>query len=393
MSFGAAIVALALLVLVHEAGHFVVARWVGMRPRKFYLGFGPPLVKRVRGGVEYGIAAVPLGGYVKIPGMHRPAAGNLRKSLQPEEQARLKPALDALDAAIGREDDEGAREALAALQPEIGSSRMFEELDGELAPDAYWRQPAWKRVAVIAAGPATNVLVAIVLFVVVFMLATTNPTRRVESVIAGRPAAAAGLKAGDLVLDVAGAAVKPTTIQSHINATHGRPFTIVVRRQGARVSVGPLKAKLDQGVYRVGFVIHATAGPGESFPAAVGSSFHAVGSVTKGIGTSIWSLVHGRDTRNVSSAVGIVRAESNAFKQSLQDFLLIVGFISLVLALTNLLPVLPLDGGHIVMSILERLRGRAFSHEAYMRFSAVGLSLFMLLLYLGLRNDLFSSGG
>src|SRR5258708_24750881 len=196
MSFGAAIVALALLVLVHEAGHFVVARWVGMRPRKFYLGFGPPLVKRVRGGVEYGIAALPLGGYVKIRGMHRPAPGNLRKSLQPEEQARLKPELDPLDAAIGREDDEGAREAHAALPPEIGSSRMYEELDGELAADAYWRQPAWKRVAVIAAGPGTNVLVAIVLFVVVFMLATTNPTRRVESVIAGRPADAAGSKAG-----------------------------------------------------------------------------------------------------------------------------------------------------------------------------------------------------
>src|SRR5258708_10122436 len=128
MSFGAAIVALALLVLVHEAGHFVVARWVGMRPRKFYLGFGPPLVKRVRGGVEYGIAALPLGGYVKIPGMHRPAPGNLRKSLQPEEQARLKPELDTLDAPIGREDDEGARAALAPPQPEIRSSATYADL-------------------------------------------------------------------------------------------------------------------------------------------------------------------------------------------------------------------------------------------------------------------------
>ena len=73
MGITAAIVGLAVLILVHEAGHFLVARAVGMRPRKFYLGFGPPLVKTTRGGVEYGIAAFPLGGYVKIPGMYRPA--------------------------------------------------------------------------------------------------------------------------------------------------------------------------------------------------------------------------------------------------------------------------------------------------------------------------------
>src|SRR5579872_6897160 len=93
VSFGVAILALAALVLVHEAGHFVVARAVGMRPRKFYLGFGPPLVKTTRGGVEYGIAAVPLGGYVKIPGMHRPAPGDLRKSLPPAEQTKFDPEL------------------------------------------------------------------------------------------------------------------------------------------------------------------------------------------------------------------------------------------------------------------------------------------------------------
>ncbi len=82
MGIAAAIIGLAVLILVHEAGHFFVARAVGMRPRKFYLGFGPPLVKTTRNGVEYGIAAFPLGGYVKIPGMTRPAAGDLRKSLK-----------------------------------------------------------------------------------------------------------------------------------------------------------------------------------------------------------------------------------------------------------------------------------------------------------------------
>ena len=78
MGLIAAIVGLALLVMIHEAGHFFAARAVGMTPRKFYLGFGPPIAKTTRGGVEYGIGSIPLGGYVKIPGMNRPSPGDLR---------------------------------------------------------------------------------------------------------------------------------------------------------------------------------------------------------------------------------------------------------------------------------------------------------------------------
>src|SRR5437899_11983756 len=99
MGLVAAIVGLAVLVLIHEAGHFFASRAVGMTPRKFYLGFGPAIVKTRRGGVEYGIGSIPLGGYVKIPGMNRPSPGDLRKLLPPEEAERNATQLDALDAA------------------------------------------------------------------------------------------------------------------------------------------------------------------------------------------------------------------------------------------------------------------------------------------------------
>jgi len=389
VSFGVAILALAFLVLVHEAGHFVVARAVGMRPRKFYLGFGPPLVKTTRGGVEYGIAAVPLGGYVKIPGMHRPAPGELRKSLPPAEQTKFDSQLSALEAAIERGDDVAARAVLDQLRPELGGNRMFQEVDDALAPDAYWRQRVWKRVVVIGAGPATNVLVAVALFVALFMSGTTVASRTVAAVLADHPAAAAGLRAGDRIARVDGHPVTPDQIAQRINATHGRPFTIVVLRRGHEVTIGPLRAKLDQGVYRVGFEIRGVSGPGESFPTALHDSVNVVGSVAGDTVRGIVGLFHGRGTKNVSSVVGITRATSQAYNQSFQDFIGVVGLISLALGLLNLLPVLPLDGGHIVISILEGLRGRAFSQEAYMRYSAVGLSLFAFLLYLGLRNDLF----
>src|SRR6476620_7670342 len=100
------ILGLAVLILFHEAGHFFVARAVGMRPRRFYLGFPPALVKVTRNGIEYGVGAIPLGGYVKIPGMHRPAASDLDVQLGPalaedtslfHKVARIKSALEAGD--------------------------------------------------------------------------------------------------------------------------------------------------------------------------------------------------------------------------------------------------------------------------------------------------------
>jgi regulator of sigma E protease len=391
MSLSVAILSLAVLILVHEAGHFFVARAVGMTPRKFYIGFGPPLVKRTRGGVEYGIAALPLGGYVKIPGMHRPAPGDLGQSLAPAQQNELKPQLAELDAALERGDEATALAVATRLESHLPENKQLQELEWALAPDAYWRQRVWKKVAVIAAGPLTNVAFAVVLLVVFFMLGAFSATRIVERVLPQHPAAAAGLRAGDRILSIANHAVTPETIAKEINATHGRPFSLVVLRNGHRVTIGPLRARLDQGAYRVGFQIKGVPGPGDSFPTACWHAVRIVGLFTSATVKSLAGLFVGHGTKNVSSAVGIVRVTSQAFRQSLQDFLAIIAEINLALALLNLLPVLPLDGGHIVMSIIERVRGRAFSQVAYMRYSAVGLSLFIFLLYLGLRND-FSAG-
>src|SRR5438105_1572863 len=136
MGVTAAIVGLALLVMIHEAGHFFAARAVGMTPRKFYLGFGPPIAKTVRGGVEYGVGSIPLGGYVKIPGMNRPSPGDLRRSLPPADRERLHEHLERLDAAIESGDEATARERLRELQQHVGHTRAFQELEGALAEDA-----------------------------------------------------------------------------------------------------------------------------------------------------------------------------------------------------------------------------------------------------------------
>src|SRR5882672_12871772 len=120
MGVAAAIIGLALLVMIHEAGHFIAARAVGMTPRKFYIGFGPAIAKTTRGGVEYGIGSIPLGGYVKIPGMNRPSPGDLAATLRPEDREKYRAELARLDDAIQHDDVERARAALDELRPVLG---------------------------------------------------------------------------------------------------------------------------------------------------------------------------------------------------------------------------------------------------------------------------------
>jgi len=128
------------------------------------------------------------------------------------------------------------------------------------------------------------------------------------------------------------------------------------------------------------------------FPvAAAQKSGQLAWTLTTGTFGGLFHLFQGQDTHQISSSVGIVRDTAAAYRQSLQDFFFFLGYISLALALLNLLPILPLDGGHIVMSILERVRGRAFSQLAYLRYSTIGIALFLFLLYFGLRNDLGGS--
>src|SRR5438552_8885478 len=117
MSILIAILGLALLILLHEAGHFFVARVVGMRPRRFYLGFPPALVKKTRNGIEYGIGAIPLGGYVKIPGMHRPAAADLDVHLgrAVAERPELVLPFEAVKRRLVAGELAAAREALPGL--------------------------------------------------------------------------------------------------------------------------------------------------------------------------------------------------------------------------------------------------------------------------------------
>jgi regulator of sigma E protease len=392
MSFFVAIIGLALLILIHEAGHFVAARAVGMTPRKFYLGFGQPLVKKVHNGVEYGIGAFPLGGYVKIPGMSRPEPGALAAGLRESVANEHLAEIARVDDAIARDDEAAARDALAELEPAIGGTRAWQELEMSLTPEAYWRQATWRRLVAIGAGPAVNLLFAVVWFAAVFMVATEQSTNVVAQSQPGTPARAAGIRAKDRIVEIGGRAVQPTQMAKEIRATAGRPFTMIIIREGRRVTVGPLRARLTDGAYRIGIAIEGRTGPGESPPHAIVDASKVTWFSVRDTIVGMAHIFTGRGTNHVSSSVGIVRVSAAAWRDGLRSFLSVLAEISLALGVLNLIPVLPLDGGHIVIALVEKLRGRTFAQSVYVRYSLVGISLFAILMYLGLRNDLGFGG-
>jgi regulator of sigma E protease len=398
MNIAIAILGLGLLVLVHEAGHFYTALAVGMRPRRFYVGFPPAVAKRTRRGIEYGIGAIPLGGYVKLPGMHRPLPRDVDTAFARPlaEDARLHAPLERVKANLEEGDMAGAdgelsgvRSALEDAQLSPGARKAAEnaivDLQDSLGLGAYWRQPIWKRVAVIAAGPGTNVLFAVALFALLFMISGGRPTNTVEDVVPDSPAAALGLRSGDRILRINTVQVGADAIARRIQASGGRPVSLIVERDGRVLMLGPpVRPRSDGDRYRLGFALR---GEGVGPVAAVRESVELTGMVTREIGNSLVDLAGGEGREDIASPVGIVQGSSNALSRGLETYLWVLGLISLSLALLNLLPLLPLDGGHIVFSIIEGIRGRAVGREVYERVSAVGIAIVLLLFFVGLSND------
>jgi regulator of sigma E protease len=189
---------------------------------------------------------------------------------------------------------------------------------------------------------------------------------------------------------ISGAPVTPGEIRDRIAASRGRPIVLLVSRHGRLQTIGPVRPKEEGDAYRLGFVLR---GAGLSAPTAAWESVKLTGRAAERIVTSLGSLVHREGRKDISSPVGIVQGSSNALHQGLQTFLWVLALISLSLALLNLLPLLPLDGGHIAFSLVEGLRGRAVGREVYERVSVVGIALVLMLYFIGLSNDLGRLGG
>jgi regulator of sigma E protease len=398
MNILVAIGGLAFLILIHEAGHFFTALAVKMRPRRFYIFFPPAIVKWQRKGIEYGIGAIPLGGYVKIPGMHKPAGADLEGQFGPaiDEAPWLAAHLEPVTTALDEERLLDARAGLGDLRTAVERSdlsdparksaeRGLTDTDDAVADDAYWRAPVWKRVTVIAAGPVTNLVFAVILLAVVFMLGVPSKVdRTIATVDPGTPAAEI-VRPGDTIVAIDGQPVEGDQISEKIRGSNGDPVSLTVERGGTELTV-QARPRLIEGAYRLGFtlgVIYESYGPWDALKLAGERTWEA----TSAIGASLGRIVTGEGRQDVASPVGIVQASSETLEAGFREYLGILALISLSLALLNLLPLLPLDGGHIAFSLAEGVRGRAIPRAAYERASAIGILIVLFLFFIGLTND------
>jgi regulator of sigma E protease len=353
VSFLLAFIGFAALIILHEAGHFAAAKAVGMRVERFSLFF-PPLIARVRRGeTEYAIGSLPLGGYVKITGMN--------------------PA---------------------------------EEIPPEVVVRAYFRQPVWKRVVVIAAGPTVNIVIAFLIFAGVFWAnGTIEPPPRVASVEQGTPAAGA-LRAGDTIVAVDGRRPQGSTLDAQSQfvvdriGTHrcagtptarcpaATPVALTIRRGDTTrtVRITPFyDATLKR--MRIGFAPDGTvqaAGPVR----AAGLSVSQMWSITEGTVKTIAGIFNAEKRKEISGVVGSYEVTRQAFAFSTTRALLLLGVISLSLGVINLFPFLPLDGGHIFWAVAEKIRGRAIPFSVMERAGFVGFALVLVLFLIGFSNDI-----
>jgi regulator of sigma E protease len=393
----------AALIILHEAGHFVAAKAVGMRVDRFSLFFGPMIFKVRRGETEYGIGTIPLGGYVKIFGMNpyelEPAgdqAGTLRTELG------LRPRSGATDGA----DEDGA----TSFDPQ--SEPRPEPIPPEVAARAFFRQPVWKRVVVIAAGPAVNAVLALVILWVVFMTsaqyAVGGAPPQVASVNKGAPATGV-LRAGDVILRADG---KPIAFLTALDITRDHPCAngakvngcraatpvqLLVRRDRRDVNLTVYPRYNSQvGRMLLGFTYEPSqfngAGPGNAFHLATSE----IGSITsKTVDKVSQIFTSSKARKQLNSVVGASDVISEEFSYSSANAFFVLAVVSLSLAIINLFPFLPLDGGHIFWALAEKVRGRAIPFSIMERASMLGFALVLFVFLIGFTNDVhtLSHGG
>jgi regulator of sigma E protease len=400
MSWLLAFAGFALLIVLHEFGHFIAAKRTGMRVERFFLFFPPRLWSFKRGETEYGVGWLPLGGFVKITGM------NPDEVYPPEGQERHVREVGFLEKVESVDQDR---------DPDV--SVPGEPLPPHLRERAYYAQPVWKRIVVIAAGPAMNLLVAFLIFFALALTAQEDTNLGVGQIEDDSPAAGV-LQEDDRLIAVNG--VRPTDADLGDRAdklatqfansecagepvdgcTATKPVEITIARDGREMTVEatpyydaeapPIREGDDPGRFRLGFAF-AGVDPvplNYSVGESVGESLDQMWLITSETGKIFGRLFKAEEREKLSGVVGSYEATRQAVNVDWRLALGILGIISLSLALLNLLPFLPLDGGHIFWSVVEKVRGRRVAFSVMEKSGAFGFILILLLAFIGLSNDI-----
>jgi membrane-associated protease RseP (regulator of RpoE activity) len=354
MSSGASIlafvVALFVMIIVHETGHFLTARAFGIKVEQFFIGFGPKIFSWRRGETEYGLKAVLLGGYVRIAGMN-----------------------------------------------------PWETIHESERPRTFGAKPAWQRAIVLAAGSATHFVLGFVIMTLLFgvighPLADSTRVDAIQERVGGAPgpAVTAGLSRGDEIVSVNGAPIRKwEEFREIVRSSPGEPLRIVVERDGSRRTIEATPATTKDDEKTVGMLGVTPAPLKVSLPKAVTSGAGATGELmaqsVKGIVTifsprgikTIINDLRGEGDRPLESAQGLIGIGRTAgvagARGGLPYLLLLFAYFIIFVGVINLAPLPPLDGGHLLVLLLEKVRGRPVDMKKVVPVAAVVLTFLLLL--------------
>ena len=347
------IVALTIIVFVHEYGHFIVGRWCGVKIEVFSVGFGRELFGfNDRHGTRWKFCLWPLGGYVRFQG-----------------------------------------DANAASMPDTTTPQAVTSLHAK---------PVWQRAAIVFAGPFANFLLTIVIFAGSFALIGlpyAEPT--VSEVVAGSAAEKAGLIKGDRIYSVDGAITRSfASVQEAVWLRAGEELDVTIERNGAMLPLKLTPQVREEpdgfgGIRRVGQlgVKHFPAAdepkyqrfaPHEALAKGVERTWYIIATTGKFIG----KLVSGQQSvKQVGGAISIGKGAADAASDGPWSFIFFIGLLSVSVGLINLFPVPMLDGGHLVYYAIEAVRGKPLGPQAQEWGFRLGFSLVVMLMVLGLFND------
>lgn len=353
---------LTVVVFVHEMGHYLIGRWCGIGVKAFSIGFGPELFGFYdRRGTRWKLCAIPLGGYVKFVGDMNAT------SSQPNTEEI---------------------EALTDAEREV----------------AFHTQPIWKRAATVVAGPLFNFLLTIAVFAVLFSLygrSVMEPT--VADVTPGSPAAQAGIQPGDRFVKVDGTKVDTfADVQRLVSGRAGDAISFTMLRDGKEIAVTATPQPMEQQdalgnkvkVAVIGVVNNAEFGQPRLVSytpvGAVAAAVEETGHVIERTGQFLQRFALGREDKcQLGGPIKIAKMSGQAAKLGFEWLVQLVAFLSVGIGILNLLPIPPLDGGHLLFYGVEAVIRRPVSER--MMEMAYRTGLFLVLGFMGFVfwNDLF----
>jgi regulator of sigma E protease len=386
----APLIVFGLVVFVHELGHFLAAKAMGVYAPRFSIGFGPALLRRRWGETEYVIALLPLGGYVRMASREDQATAFLEGGSEEREVAEVggNAAAPTVVGVEGSRDwDPNAMKPFGPLP--IPEHRWFESK----------RLPA--RLLILIAGVTMNAVLAIA-FESGAVAAYGRPyiPAVVDSIVPGDPAARAGLLRGDSIVAINGTPVREwEDLLTHVSASADRSINFDVVRSGVRqtITIRPeartVQSRITGREERVGRIGTAPRATVAREHMSVGESMQFGWNRTWENASSIVQIVRGLFSGAVSTsqlggpiAIGVISVQ--AAQGGVEGLLLLIAFLSINVAILNLLPVPILDGGQILLNILETAKGSAFSARTREYILRAGLVAIALLFALVMYNDI-----